>query len=75
MDLKKRKDRAAAKAERLEAAGGPKKKLLYLPLDEDVHDRLKAEALAEDRPMTVQAARILKMYFQAKDKARQFGSG
>ncbi len=41
-------------------------KVVYLNLPVDVATKLAAEAEAEDRPMSVQAARIIKQHFEGK---------
>jgi hypothetical protein len=47
---------------------GMETKVIYLNLPVDVAALLEAEAAAEDRPISVQAGRIIKQYFDAKKK-------
>jgi hypothetical protein len=51
-------------------AGDPKEKtrVIYLNLSVDVAALLEAEARAEQRPISVQAGRIIKQYFENKAK-------
>jgi hypothetical protein len=44
-------------------------KVIYLNLPVDVAALLEAEAAAEERPISVQAGRIIKQYFDAKKKS------
>jgi hypothetical protein len=41
-------------------------RVIYLNLPIDIAAKLEAEAKAEDRPISVQAARILRQYFETK---------
>ena len=58
---KHRSDRASKKAARV--AKDAETKVLYLNLSMDIAAKLEAEAAAEDRPMSVQAARIIRAHF------------
>ena len=61
---KHRRMRESKKAAR--AAADAESKVLYLNLPLDVAALLEAEAIAEDRPMSVQAARIIRAHFEKR---------
>jgi hypothetical protein len=48
-------------------------KVIYINLPADIAAKLAAEAKAEDRPISVQAGRIIRQYFDAKERAAKAG--
>ena len=61
---KRKEEKMATATQKAKKAG--ETKVVYLNLPADIAAKLLAESVAEDRPMSVQAARIIAQYYEAK---------